>query len=62
MLYHFFYIDILASPAIKSQLQSGPENAATQSLLVEALNGVQTIKENAENTVSGDGSAAILHL
>ena len=43
----------VASPAIKSQLRKAAEkNAATQSLLVEALSGVQTIKaQNAENTV-----------
>ena len=43
----------MASPAIKSQLRKAAQkNAATQSLLVEALNGVQTIKaQNAENTV-----------
>jgi ATP-binding cassette subfamily B protein len=49
----FLALTYLASPAIKSQLRKAAEkNAATQSLLVEALNGVQTIKaQNAENTV-----------
>lgn len=49
----FLALTYLASPAIKSQLRKAAEkNAATQSLLVEALNGVQTIKaQNAEDTV-----------
>ncbi|MCP9775649.1 peptidase domain-containing ABC transporter [Cyanobium sp. WAJ14-Wanaka] len=49
----FLGLTYLASPAIKSQLRKAAEkNAATQSMLVEALNGVQTIKaQNAENTV-----------
>jgi ATP-binding cassette subfamily B protein len=49
----FLALTYLASPAIKSQLRKAAEkNAATQSILVEALNGVQTIKaQNAENTV-----------
>lgn len=49
----FLGLTYLASPAIKGQLRKSAEkNAATQSLLVEALNGVQTIKaQNAENTV-----------
>ena len=49
----FLALTFLASPAIKSQLRKAAQkNAATQSLLVEALNGVQTIKaQNAENTV-----------
>ncbi len=43
----------VASPAIRGQLRKAAEkNAATQSLLVESLNGVQTIKaQNAENAV-----------
>lgn len=49
----FLALTYVASPAIKSQLRKAAEkNAATQSLLVEALSGVQTIKaQNAENTV-----------
>jgi ATP-binding cassette subfamily B protein len=49
----FLALTYIASPAIKSQLRKTAEkNAATQSLLVESLNGVQTIKaQNAENTV-----------
>lgn len=43
----------MASPVIRGQLRKAAEkNAATQSLLVEALSGVQTIKaQNAENNV-----------
>ena len=41
----FLALTYVASPAIKAQLRKAAEkNAATQSLLVEALNGVQTIK------------------
>ena len=49
----FLALTYMASPAIKAQLRKAAEkNAATQSLLVEALSGVQTIKaQNAENTV-----------
>ena len=49
----FLALTYIASPAIKGQLRKAAEkNAVTQSLLVEALNGVQTIKaQNAENTV-----------
>ena len=49
----FLALTFVASPAIKGQLRKAAEkNAATQSLLVEALSGVQTIKaQNAENTV-----------
>ena len=49
----FLALTFIASPAIKGQLRKAAEkNAATQSLLVEALSGVQTIKaQNAENTV-----------
>ena len=49
----FLALTFIASPAIKAQLRNAAEkNAATQSLLVEALSGVQTIKaQNAENTV-----------
>ena len=49
----FLALTYIASPAIKAQLRKAAEkNAATQSLLVEALSGVQTIKaQNAENTV-----------
>ena len=49
----FLALTYIASPAIKSQLRKAAEkNAATQSLLVESLSGVQTIKaQNAENTV-----------
>ena len=49
----FLALTFLASPAIKSQLRKAAQkNAATQSLLVESLNGVQTIKaQNAENAV-----------
>ncbi len=46
-------LTLIASPAIRAQLRKAAEkNAETQSLLVEALNGVQTIKaQNAENAV-----------
>ena len=46
-------LTLVASPAIRGQLRKAAEkNAETQSLLVEALNGVQTIKaQNAENSV-----------
>ena len=49
----FLGLTYVASPAIKNQLRKAAEkNAATQSLLVEALSGVQTIKaQNAENNV-----------
>ena len=49
----FLGLTYVASPAIRGQLRKAAEkNAATQSLLIEALNGVQTIKaQNAENTV-----------
>ena len=49
----FLALTFVASPAIKAQLRKAAEkNASTQSLLVEALSGVQTIKaQNAENTV-----------
>ena len=49
----FLGLTYVASPAIRGQLRKAAErNAATQSLLVESLNGVQTIKaQNAENTV-----------
>jgi ATP-binding cassette subfamily B protein len=49
----FLGLTYIASPAIKNQLRKAAEkNAATQSFLVEALNGVQTIKaQNAEQTV-----------
>lgn len=49
----FLGLTIVASPFIRSQLRKAAEkNAETQSLLIEALNGVQTIKsQNAENTV-----------
>ena len=49
----FLGLTVVASPFIRSQLRKAAEkNAATQSLLIEALNGVQTIKaQNAENTV-----------
>jgi ATP-binding cassette subfamily B protein len=49
----FLGLTVVASPAIRGQLRKAAErNAATQSLLVESLNGVQTIKaQNAENTV-----------
>ncbi|WP_038542616.1 peptidase domain-containing ABC transporter [Synechococcus sp. KORDI-100] len=46
-------LTFIASPAIRGQLRKAAEkNAATQALLVESLNGVQTIKaQNAENAV-----------
>ena len=49
----FLGLTLIASPFIRSQLRKAAEkNAQTQSLLIEALNGVQTIKaQNAENTV-----------
>lgn len=49
----FLGLTIVASPLIKAQLRKAAEwNAATQSLLIEALNGVQTIKaQSAENSV-----------
>ncbi len=49
----FLGLTYIASPLIRGQLRKAAEkNAATQSLLVEALSGVQTIKaQNAENSV-----------
>lgn len=49
----FLGLTIVASPIIKGQLRKAAEkNARTQSLLVESLNGVQTIKaQSAENSV-----------
>ena len=49
----FLGLTLVASPFIRAQLRKAAEkNAATQSLLIESLNGVQTIKaQNAENTV-----------
>ena len=49
----FLGLTYVASPMIRNQLRKASEkNAATQSMLIEALNGVQTIKaQNAENTV-----------
>jgi subfamily B ATP-binding cassette protein HlyB/CyaB len=49
----FLGLTIVASPLIKAQLRKAAErNAATQSLLVESLNGVQTIKaQSAENSI-----------
>jgi subfamily B ATP-binding cassette protein HlyB/CyaB len=49
----FLGLTYVASPVIRGQLRKAAEkNAATQSLLVESLNGVQTIKaQNAENSV-----------
>ena len=46
-------LTIVASPLIRGQLRrAAEENASTQSLLVEALSGVQTIKaQNAENNM-----------
>lgn len=49
----FLGLTYIASPLIRGQLRKAAErNAATQSFLVESLNGVQTIKaQNAENNV-----------
>ena len=49
----FLGLTVVASPVIRGQLRKAAErNAATQSLLVESLNGVQTIKaQNAENNI-----------
>ena len=49
----FLGLTVVASPAIRAQLRKAAErNAQTQALLVESLNGVQTIKaQNAENNV-----------
>ncbi len=49
----FLGITIIASPLIRGQLRKAAEkNARTQALLIESLNGVQTIKaQNAENSV-----------
>ena len=49
----FLGLTVVASPVIRGQLRKAAEkNAATQSFLVESLNGVQTIKaQNAENNV-----------
>ena len=49
----FLGLTLIASPFIRAQLRKAAEkNAQTQSILIEALNGVQTIKaQNAENTV-----------
>ena len=58
----FIALTFVASPAIKAQLRKAAEKmAATQALLVEALNGVQTIKAQMQKIQSvGVGSAAIL--
>ncbi len=49
----FLGLTIVASPVIRGQLRKAAEkNARTQALLIESLNGVQTIKaQNAENSV-----------
>jgi subfamily B ATP-binding cassette protein HlyB/CyaB len=49
----FLGLTVVASPLIRAQLRKAAErNASTQSLLVESLNGVQTIKaQNAENNI-----------
>ena len=49
----FLGLTVVASPVIRSQLRKAAErNAQTQSLLVESLSGVQTIKaQNAENNI-----------
>jgi ATP-binding cassette subfamily B protein len=49
----FLGLTIIASPIIRGQLRKVAErNAATQSYLIESLNGVQTIKaQSAENNV-----------
>ena len=49
----FLGLTVVASPVIRGQLRKAAErNAATQSFLIESLNGVQTIKaQNAENNV-----------
>ena len=49
----FLGLTIIASPLIRAQLRKAAEkNAKTQALLIESLNGVQTIKaQNAENAV-----------
>jgi len=49
----FLGLTLVASPFIRGQLRKAAEkNAVTQSLLIESLNGVQTIKaQNAENTI-----------
>ncbi len=49
----FLGLTVVASPVIRGQLRRAAErNAVTQSFLVEALSGVQTIKaQNAENNV-----------
>ena len=49
----FLALTLVASPFIRAQLRKAAEkNAETQSLLIESLNGVQTIKaQNAESTV-----------
>ncbi len=49
----FLGLVVVVSPIIRGQLRKAAEaNARTQSLLVESLNGVQTIKaQNAENNV-----------
>lgn len=49
----FLGLTYVASPVIRGQLRKAAEkNASTQALLIEALNGVQTIKaQNAENNV-----------
>jgi ATP-binding cassette, subfamily B, bacterial HlyB/CyaB len=49
----FLGLTYACSPLIRAQLRKAAEkNAATQSLLIESLNGVQTIKaQNAENNI-----------
>ena len=53
MLFPFSWSYCCCFPIIRGQLRKAAEkNAATQSFLVESLNGVQTIKaQNAENNV-----------
>ena len=49
----FLGLTLVASPFIRNQLRKAAiKNAKTQSLLIESLNGIQTIKaQNAENTI-----------
>ena len=59
----FLALTFLASPAIKSQLRKAAQkNAAAQSLLVEALNGVRPSRLRTLKIRFVGGNVAIRHL
>ena len=59
----FLGLTIVASPAIRAQLRKVAErNAQTQSLLVESLNGVQTIKAQMLKIMFDGSGSADIHL